>query len=169
MNEQEFEKLVSKYHLLVMSLINRYYSGRLSERAEDLSQEIWAKLWENLKKNETNVVNFKSYLYRTVQTTLWDAIRQLDKDQTARSLHPEEEIPQSEETDDLHNRWALDQMLAQLKPEESRMMRAHLKGFNTQEIATLMDCSEGRVRNLLSRIRKKLTLMGHGGEDASLT
>lgn len=156
---QSFDDLVKEYHQLVMSLIYRYYGGRLGDRAEDLSQEIWTRLWESFKKNERNIVSFKSYLYRTVQTTLWDAVRALDKERRNTSI---EEVEPSEEPgdDQLHQRLALQDMLDTLKPDEARMMRAHLKGFNAAEIATMLGTSEGRVRNLLSRTRKKLMLMG---------
>jgi RNA polymerase sigma factor (sigma-70 family) len=62
--------------------------------------------------------------------------------------------------DQIHQRMRLEDLLHRLPAQEARMMRAHLKGYSNQEIAVLLDVSEGRVRNLLSRIRKKLTLMG---------
>ena len=155
----EFEEQVQKYHRLVMNLCRRYYGGRLRENAEDLSQEIWIKLWENFKKNEHNIVNFKSYLYRTVQTTAWDAVRRLEKE--SQQDVPGEDLPAEQgEEDRTHARIALDDLLTKLKPEEARMIRAHLKGFNHSEIAHLMGCSEGRVRNLLTRIRKKMAQWG---------
>lgn len=162
--KQSFDDLVAQYHQLVMSLIYRYYGGQLGDRADDLAQEVWTRLWESFKKNERNIINFKSYLYRTVQTTLWDAVRALEKD---RQLQPFEEFePQQDPEDErLHQRMALERMLETLKPDEARMIRAHLKGFNTEEIATMLGCSEGRVRNLLSRLKKKLIAMG-GAPDA---
>lgn len=113
-----------------------------------------------LQKNEKNIVSFKSYLYRTVQTTLWDAIRDLEKHDRTDAL--EEVIEPGVDTgeDQLHQRMRLQDLLHRLPAQEARMMRAHLKGFSNQEIAVLLDVSEGRVRNLLTRIRKKLTLMG---------
>ena len=112
------------------------------------------------QKNQTNIVSFKSYLYRTVQTTLWDAIRTLDKDSQTESLT--DGHPVMAPSDRLHEeRLALEGYLKELKPEEVRLIRAHLNGFSTDEIATLMGWSEGRVRNLLSRLKKKLIEMGN--------
>jgi len=152
-----FEDLVERYHKLVMSLIQRYYGGRLSEHAEDLSQEIWVKLWTAFKKNEKNVINFKSYLYRTVQTTLWDAIRSNHLSNEDVEDHPDSASSSGE--DELHAKMTLSHILRGLKPEETRMVRAYLQGFNNSEIATLLGCSEGRVRNLLSRLKKKMALV----------
>jgi len=156
--QARFEKLVEEHHRLVMTLIYRYYGGRLGSQAEDLSQEIWTKLWVNLKKNESNIVNFKSYLYRTVQTTLWDAIRRVDPHS---ELDPETvAVPAGQN----ERRWAakldVERLSRGLKREEHLMLKAHLRGFNYGEIATMLDCSEGRVRNLLTRIKKKLALAG---------
>lgn len=156
--DESFEALVARYHKLVISLIWRYYGGRLKDRADDLSQEIWTKLWVAFKKNENNVVNFKSYLYRTVQTTLWDAIREQDPAQETPEEHAVIASPFGESA--VHARLSIDQMTAGLKPEEAQMLRAHLKGFNNSEIATLLGCNEGRVRNLLTRIKKKMARLG---------
>lgn len=155
-----FAKEVETYHKLVFSLINRYYGGRLKDQAEDLSQDIWAKLWVHCKKNETNVVNFKSYLYRTVQTTLWDAVRSLDPTCDEEELEGLPDPAQEERENGVLERMQLDHLMAQLKPDERHMIQAYLKGFSNQEIAILMGTSEGRVRNLISRIKKKLADMG---------
>ena len=157
---ENFDELVERYHQLVTSLIYRYYGGRLGEYADDLSQEIWTKLWHGFKKNEKNIVSFKSYLYRTVQTTLWDAIRDLEKHDRTDPLEEVVEPGVENNEDQLHQRMRLEDLLHRLPAQEARMMRAHLKGYNNQEIGVLLGVSEGRVRNLLSRIRKKLTLMG---------
>ena len=155
-----FEKLVEEYHALVMSLIYRYYGGRFRATAEDLSQEVWSKLWEAFKKNENNIVNFKSYLYRTVQTTMWDAARSLEKEGPVGSLEESDEPGGAPDEDGVHTRMALDGLLSRLERDEAQMVRAHLGGFNNAEIAALLGCSEGRVRNLLTRIKKKLTIWG---------
>ena len=156
----QFDAFVTQYHNLVMSLIFRYYGGRFRDQAEDLSQEIWSKLWESFKKNENNIVNFKSYLYRTVQTTLWDASHSLDKALPVDVFADDEEISGESNEDRVHSQMAMEHLLERLPSEHSRMMRAHLKGFTHQEISVLMGCSEGRVRNLLSRIKKKMAAMG---------
>lgn len=158
--QSAFEQQVAQYHKLVFSLIHRYYGGRLTDQAEDLSQDIWAKLWVHFKKNENNVVNFKSYLYRTVQTTLWDAVRSLDKEADQEELEGLADIAQEEANEQALERMQLDNLLAQLKTEERQMIQAYLKGFSNQEISVLMGTSEGRVRNLISRIKKKLATLG---------
>lgn len=156
MDEKLFEARVAKYHRLVMSLIHRYYQGQLGDRAEDISQEVWLKIWESLKKNETNVINFKSYLYRTVQTTLWDAIRKVRNDESDVDLE-QQEAPAEGPLGGTLGSIELDQRLAKLDWEERQMMNAHLQGFNYSEIAALLNLTEGRVRNKLSRLKSKLT------------
>ena len=157
MQPHEFEAHVTQYRDLVMALIRRHYGGQLGHHAEDLSQEVWAKLWESLKKNETNVVSFKSYLYRTVQTTLWDAVEKL-KREGLQPIDEELELPalqdvQSETLAAIE----VEQRLESFSKQEQQMMQAHLKGFNYADIAALLGISEGRVRNSLSRMKKKMT------------
>lgn len=155
----DFHDLVEQYHNLIMALIRRYYGGRLGDQVEDLAQQVWLKLWQRFKKNENNIVNFKSYLYRTVQTTLWDAIRALDQGQRS-ELSELDSAGAPSEGVRLDAHLAVDQLLTSLNSEESQMMRAYLKGFTNQEISVLLGCSEGRVRNLLTRIKKKLAQRG---------
>jgi RNA polymerase sigma factor (sigma-70 family) len=155
----DFDKLVEEYHGLVMSLIRRYYSGRLRDHAEDLSQEIWIKLYEAHKKNESNIVDFKSYLYRTVQTTLWDAIRSLEKQ--AGDLPLLETDTPNEETVSRHERMALEKLAGHLEPHESQVVKLYLQGFSNQEMAVLTGSSEGGIRNLLTRVKKKLAKWGN--------
>lgn len=155
---RRFEDLVEEYHALVMALISRYYAGRLRDQADDISQEVWTKLWENFKKNESNIVNFKSYLVRTVQTTLWDTVRKLDQVDLSETI---EEIAEPQRDDPgPHERMALTDLITRLRPEEARIVRAHLQGFDYGEIAALLGVSEGRVRNLLTRIKKKMAKWG---------
>jgi len=155
-----FEDLVAEYHGLVMALISRYYGGRLRHQADDISQEVWAKLWENFKKNEQNITHFKSYLVRTVQTTLWDAMRALEKTRALDEIdevgEPETEAPRISP----HERMALADLMTRLSRPEAQMIRAWLQGFDYNEIAALTGSSEGRVRNLLTRTRKKLAKWG---------
>ncbi|PIE03726.1 MAG: hypothetical protein CSA81_00685 [Acidobacteria bacterium] len=162
----EFEELVKKYQKLVIHLIHKYYGGALKEDSEDIAQDVWTKLWSQLKNNESQVVNFKSYLYRTVQTTLWDAVRKTEK--TASVQTSEEELEgigshlryQTNEERFLVND-QLEKLIVNLNDEEQLIVRAHLKGFNYDEIASLIGVSQGRVRNLLTRIKKKMARSYH--------
>jgi RNA polymerase sigma factor (sigma-70 family) len=168
-SERGFEELVEQYHRLVISLVRRYYSGAFADRAEDLSQEVWVKLWEafeknnqkkNDEKNEKKILNFKSYLYKTVQTTMWDAMRRLER---APAETPIDNAMAEIADDDRERRERtrhLDQLIERLKDDEARMVRAYMQGFDNGEIAMLCGCSEGRVRNLLTRIKKKLAELG---------
>jgi len=156
----KFEALVEKYHRLVMHLISQYYGGALRHEADDLSQEIWTKLWEQFKKNEKNIVNFKSYLYRTVQTTLWDAIRRCERLEPSTDVYDEIESREGREEPRVLAKVEVERLMRDLRPQEKLMVQAYLKGYTNAEIATLLGCSEGRVRNLLFRIRKKWAGMG---------
>lgn len=159
-----FEALVAQYHRLVMSLLYRYYGGRLQQDAEDVAQEVWVKIWRQLKKNESNIVDPKSYIYRTVQSCAWDAVHRLNQRADVTAALPSdpsaEATEQVDSRDQRDRRLAMDQMIASLPADEARMVRAYLQGFNYAETARLLGCSEGRVRNLLTRIKKKLVIEG---------
>ncbi len=155
MAQQSFDQMVQQYQRLVIDLIRKYYSGKLRHMEEDLAQEVWLKLWSALSKNESKVDDFKSYLYRTVQTTLWDAIRRVEKE-AGPDLELEVFVPADDDQPSTDARLELESRMQVLTHEESLMIRAHLRGFNHEEIANLLAVSEGRVRNLLTRIKKKM-------------
>jgi RNA polymerase sigma factor (sigma-70 family) len=170
---EHFEELVAKYHKLVIHLIHKYYGGRMSHEAEDLSQEVWAKLWVHLKKNESQVVNFKSYLYRTVQTTLWDAVRKVDQEPVSLIEEQGADVTKARETFEadekrILERKQLDVLIQQLKIEEQHIVRAYIQGLNYAEIALLTGTTEGRIRNLLTRLKKKLARSYHAFESRRL-
>lgn len=162
----KFEQLVEKYHRLVLHLVRKYYGGRFLEEAEDISQEIWSKLWVHLKKNESQVVNFKSYLYRTVQTTLWDTVQRAERDPLSQSEELQldnlqhDRSPQLVEAE-IHSRQMVSVLLRSLKKEDQIIVKAYLQGLNYDEIAVLLGTSEGRIRNLLTRIKKKMARSHH--------
>lgn len=148
----DFDALVQKYQNLVLSLIQRTYGGHLAHQKEDLAQEVWIKLWDALKKNEKNIVSFKSYLYRTVQTTMWDAMQRLER----MPVEPLEDLPEEPDQEPLLGKMSLEKLLESLSKDEQVMLKAWSNGFSYDDIAHLMKCSEGRVRNIISRAKKKL-------------
>lgn len=154
--DERFEELVARYQRLLMSLIHRYWGGRLSHQADDLAQEVWAKLWVQFKKNESNVINFKSYMVRTLQTTMWDAIRTCENaaEEALSEETPTGCVPSGEAA--LLQSLQLQRLLEGLPDEEALMLRAHAQGFSSDEIARMLGCGEGRVRNRVSRLKKQL-------------
>jgi RNA polymerase sigma factor (sigma-70 family) len=121
-----------------------------------LAQEIWLKLWKSTQTHENSIRDFKSYLYRTVQTTLWETVQQLDKRPEValedQLVEPSEASPEKA----ILRKALLEKRMKQLKPQEQELMQLHFTGMTYKEIALLMRLEPGRVRNLLTRVKRKL-------------
>jgi RNA polymerase sigma factor (sigma-70 family) len=153
---QDFEALVGQYQQLVLHLIRRSHGGALAHLGEDLAQDVWTKLWDSFSRHESSILHFKSYLYRTVQTTLWDAMQRL---QTRPTSSLEDELAEPAGpcfAEPVEQALDLDRRLELLGRQERLMVRAWLQGYNYEEIAGLLGISEGRVRNSLSRAKKRM-------------
>lgn len=128
-----------------------------ASEAEDAVQHILMKMWQ--KKDELNgIENLRAFVIKALQN---DCLNRLKKEQTiirhheqfgkAQSLSPE--VSQG-------NMVALIKGAINKLPEKQRMA-IHLcdvEGFDTKEIAELLDIDEGAVRTNLSRARQKIKM-----------
>ncbi len=71
-DEKAFEFLVRKYTTPVYNFIFRYINSK--QEAEDLTQEIFIKIWKNLKKFDINK-KFKPWLFKIAKNTIFDYLR----------------------------------------------------------------------------------------------
>lgn len=71
-DEASFNLLVSRY----MNTVYRFVLGYVQNpaQAEDITQEVFVKVWKNLKKIDKNR-NFKSWLYTVAKNTALDVIK----------------------------------------------------------------------------------------------
>lgn len=71
-DEAALETLIKQYLKLVYSFVYGYV-GDVSE-AEDITQEVFVKVWKNLKKFDKNK-NFKTWLFSIAKNTVIDFLR----------------------------------------------------------------------------------------------
>jgi len=120
------------------------------------------RLWRALR-DERNVEDPASYLYRIAVTTTIDAVRRVtarredsidvpDTDVKVPALPPAD--PRQSPDAVVARRRAMDALmkaLAQLPPNRRRCVELHLQGFSTTEIAELEGWTEAKARNLVYR------------------
>jgi len=130
--------------------------------AEELTQEVYFKLWENLH-HYTPGSNFMAWAWRVARNLLIDSYRRSHRERTAAWLDPEiiERLPAS---DDPHEeslrRQRLRLVAAGLRqlPEElaSLILMRDLAGWSYTEIAEALDLPVGTVKSRLNRARLEL-------------
>ncbi|MFQ5824272.1 MAG: RNA polymerase sigma factor [bacterium] len=162
-----FETLVKKYDRQVMQLANNLVNNICD--AQEIYQEVFVRVYNNLHhfhfKSE-----FSTWLYRVVvnycinfrkknsrikfYSLEGEAIENEDnwkRTFKGQELNPEESVLNQELSDQITI--ALDQL--SIKQKTVFILR-HYHGHKLKEIAKIMDCSEGTIKNYLFRATQKM-------------
>jgi RNA polymerase sigma-70 factor, ECF subfamily len=159
-----FEQLVERHQRLVVGTVARML-GTNSD-AEDIAQQVFVRVWKNLKRYEPRA-KFTTWLLKITRNLVFNELRR-------RSRHPavplqsetdEEERPLKDENavapdatllqDELQQ--AVDAAIAEL-PETQRMavILRRYEELSYEEIAEALDQSVSAVKSLLFRARTEL-------------
>jgi RNA polymerase sigma-70 factor, ECF subfamily len=124
-----------------------------SYEAEDITQQVFAKLMRVIGKYEPRDVPFSAWILRVAHNLAIDHVRR-------QRLVPCEEVRASDESDDYldHERaQALREALAGLPPEQRKVLvLRHVAGLSPGEIAERMGKTEGSIHGLHHRGRLAL-------------
>ena len=130
--------------------------------AEELTQEVYFKLWENLHRYRAGS-NFMAWAWRVARNLLIDAHRRSRRERSAAWLDPEiiDRLPASE---DPHEHTAYRQRLRLIAtalrqlPEDlaTLILMRDFSGMSYQEIADGLDLPLGTVKSRLNRARLEL-------------
>ena len=164
--DARFTAVLEQYGRLLRQAIARACPRHLGLQIDDLEQEARLRLWKALQ-SERPIEGLASYIYRVAATTTIDAIRRLkvrkeqqlpaDAEGEAASYAPVHDSPDEEGA--LDRRLLLEKVervLGRLEGRRAQVLRLHLQGFTTAEMAALLGSSEPSARNLLHRALKEL-------------
>jgi RNA polymerase sigma factor (sigma-70 family) len=147
MNVKEYNQSVDTYSDNVFRFILK--NIRDEERARDIVQDTYEKLWKN--SENVNFEKVKSYLFTTAYHTMIDVLRK-DKRQT---FLEDYQIPE-----DLHNEQYSDlaeilDYAVKLLPEIQRsvVLLRDYEGYSYQEIGEITRLSEAQVKVYIYRAR----------------
>ena len=161
-----FESLVSRYDRQVLQLAQSMV--RNAQDAEDIYQEVFVRVFKNLKRFQFKS-QFSTWLYRVVVNycinfnkrrgrTKYVSIDEPDSGQLNWQVtvgqtgsNPEDLALNRELSNEID--LALDQLSGQQK---TVFILRHYQGHKLKEIAEIMHCSEGTVKNYLFRATQKM-------------
>ena len=164
--ERAFQELVERYQTRLLNFIYRTVGDR--ERAEDLVQEVFIRVYRHLHRFDRSK-KFSTWAYTIASNLAKNELRNRSRNplvlfQTLRGTKSdEEERPlqfedQASRPDDLyrkrHMRSLVEETVAQL-PEHHRQVFVlrELEGKSYEEIAEITDCNLGTVKSRLNRAR----------------
>ncbi|MGB8481523.1 MAG: RNA polymerase sigma factor [Acidobacteriaceae bacterium] len=167
-----WQQIVETQHRRVYGLCYRF-TGSAGD-AEDLTQDVFLKVYRNLKTFDVERGSFPTWLTTLTRNLLVDHFRRTRAEQTTRSLDTGWEDPEgasASPAEKLHTQQAdplkncmdrelqalVQQALLQVSPElrEAVILR-DLKDMDYKEIAEVLRIPEGTVKSRISRGRMEL-------------
>jgi RNA polymerase sigma-70 factor (ECF subfamily) len=159
-----WEALLKAYSRKIYNLCYRF-TGRVEE-AEDVTQEVFIKVFQTLKSYQAAQGSFGTWLNRVARNHLVDHYRRARKDRVTSSL--EDELPEAEQKPSPHmeptgevesreRREVLQQALDKLSPDlrEAVILR-DLHDLDYEEIAQVLTVPQGTVKSRINRGRLEL-------------
>jgi len=162
--DSAWEALLRSYTRKIYNLCYRF-TGR-AEEAEDLTQEVFIKIFQTLKSYDAAQGSFSTWLNRVARNHLVDHYRRTRKDRVTSSL--EDELPAAEEkpspymepagrVESRERREILQLALDKLSPDlrEAVILR-DLRDLDYEEIALVLKVPQGTVKSRINRGRLEL-------------
>ena len=162
--DSAWEALLRDYTRKIYNLCYRF-TGRVEE-AEDVTQEVFLKVFQTLKSYDAAQGSFSTWLNRVARNHLVDHYRRTRKDRVTSSL--EDELPAAEEKPSPHmeptgqvesreRREILQLALDRLSPDlrEAVILR-DLHDLDYEEIALVLKVPQGTVKSRINRGRLEL-------------
>jgi RNA polymerase sigma-70 factor (ECF subfamily) len=154
-NLESFENLVFIFEKSIFGYL-LYSTGR-KEDAEDLTQEVFIKVYKNLKSLDPNL-NFKAWLFKIASNTLIDWWRKKgeerelflidDKDSNFETIDEDFSYLKIETAKDIAD------ALEKIKPEyKVVLLLFYWQGFSYEEIASILSLPLGTVKTNLRRAK----------------
>ncbi|CAM2006512.1 RNA polymerase sigma-70 factor [Acanthopleuribacter pedis] len=152
-DSEAFQQLYFRYAEPLFGFLWRRLSQR--ELAEDLVQELFAKVWRNRANLDPNQ-SIKAYLYQAANNLMIDHLRRKNPDLGAVEVMPEHSTVEVDETR-FEKRDQIQKALADL-PDAQRnvFLLSRFEGLKYGEIAAVMNISVKTVETHMNRALKKL-------------
>lgn len=155
-DEKAFDRIFSKYHVSIYSICYRYTKNEAD--AHDLTQDIFIKIYRNLRKFNMRS-KFFTWVYRIAVNTCISFKRR--KHEPHYTLESEVQVEPIGER--IQMRVAIDDALMKL-PERQRMtfILRHYEGYTYDEIGGIMGITTGAAKANHHQAVKKLRIFLEG-------
>ncbi len=162
-DDAAWESIVTTYTRRIYNLSYRYVNRR--DEAEDMTQEIFIKVYQNLKSFRADSGSFQSWILKVGRNLIIDHYRQARRYQQAGGSEELETLNLKDDTVPNPHRAAeqteaarfLSEGLQSLPPElKEAVILRDLEGMPYQEMADLLGIPEGTVKSRINRGRLEL-------------
>ncbi len=153
MADDDLESLVTRYAALIRAAVSRVAGPRSADVGDDVAQRVATALWKRLRSEEA-IEHPSTYIYRCA---IRETLREVERLGEVESIKPIEDNlvdPGLDPEVRLRGReleTTVEQCLGDLQPERAQAVRAHLAGFDVDEIMELHTWPYQKARNLVAR------------------
>ena len=150
-DEELFEEILERYWDKMFRYT--YYQFNLSkERAEEIVQEIFLKVWNNIDKFDTNT-NFNAWIYRLAHNLILDTFKKKEVNLIEKDIQEINLSAEQEENKD----FLLEALLWKLEETKKELLILYYFEWKSyEEIAEIYDTNKNTVGSWISRIKKSL-------------
>ncbi|MXN90271.1 sigma-70 family RNA polymerase sigma factor [Flavobacterium sp. Sd200] len=156
MNQAEFMKIISPFKDKVFRLSRRLLVS--TEEAEDATQEVLVKLWNNKEKLQ-NYGSVEAMAMTMTKNFCLDRLKskQASEMRIVHSNYTDRQAGLQQQAED-RDSWEWVEKIMKNLPEQQKliMQMRDIEQYEFEEIAKIMDMNETAVRVALSRARKTL-------------
>lgn len=160
-DDSSLEFLIKKYLKYVYNFIYRNIGN--SAEAEDITQEVFLKVWRNIKKFNREK-SFKSWIFQIARNTLIDFSRKKKlvlfskfENREGRNLFLERLAgPTVQFSENIDNTGLVNNVIKKLSPKDRIIFSYRYNNFSFSEIAQLLG---GSVNTIKSRYRRAVLLL----------
>ena len=149
--KQNFDIIYNSYWQRVFRLCMAYCND--SDIAQDLAQETFIKVWQNLKQFQ-NKSGIKTWIYRIATNT---CLRYLEKERKMPKIALDNTLAQDTKHNNQDEIALLYQFIAELPKLERIIISLELEDVAQRDIAEIVGLEEGNIRVKIYRIKNKLT------------
>lgn len=156
---EQYQQAIEQYRQRVYSFA--HYSLRAREDAEDITQEVFIKLWQNWQKIDHDKLN--AWLMRVAHNAVIDLVRRRKNpaEQIDDYAEPEDQATTSEEASAKVDQEAFrEELMSSIcaldDPFRSIIIMRDVQGMSYADIQHTLDMSESQVKVYLHRARRRL-------------
>lgn len=156
---QAFSEVYDLYITPIYRFI--YFKVATKQDAEDLTSEVFLKIWQYITETEEEIQNLRALLYRTARNLVIDfysrsAKRDLTQDlEVLETIRDERQQSLLSQIDVAFEMQDIEKVLRQLKDEYREVIiLRYIEELSIAEIAKVLQKSKGSVRVLLHRALK---------------
>ena len=160
-NREAYRTIIQAYERKIYTYC--YYILRSHEEAEDAVQDIFVKVYQELRRYEKRV-SFNAWLYKVAYHHCLDQIRKRKRRNRLLSLYKEQQSKAYYNPNDEEPLQKL--FMDNLTSEESNLLILKVvEQYSFEEMGQIMDCNSATLRKKFERLRKKLVRqrMNEGG------